>query len=104
MDLLSHSLSLEYFFHPESISHTKRLYYTNVERIYLYVQCNVTTIPMVTRSLSLLKEFGYAQCNVATIPMVTRSLNLLKEFGYAQCNVVTIPMVKLVERIWVCSM
>jgi hypothetical protein len=59
---------------------------------------------MVTRSLSLLKEFGYAQCNVATIPMVTRSLNLLKEFGYAQCNVVTIPMVKLVERIWVCSM
>jgi hypothetical protein len=31
----------------------------------------------------------------------------LKEFGYAQCNVATIPMVtilKLVEKIWVCSM
>jgi len=57
------------------------LYYTNVERIYLYVQCNVTTTPLVTRSLSLLKKFGYAQCNVATIPMVTKTSTCWKNLG-----------------------
>jgi hypothetical protein len=35
--------------------------------------------------LNLLKEFGYSQCNVATIPMVTR-LKLMQDMGAFDAN------------------